>query len=60
MDAHEAPSRLLDLGKIYVGVKRVFSTPISKPIPVKGLEEKTVTEVTEKLLKGKAIETSIK
>ena len=56
----EAPARLLDLGNICVRVKRIIAVPLSQSVPAKGSEEKAVTEVIEKLLKGKAIENSIK
>jgi hypothetical protein len=56
----EAPNTLQRLGQISVEIKRVTRHLRSKPKPVKALDEKTVTQVSEKLLKGKAIENAIR
>jgi hypothetical protein len=60
IDMEGAPNTLQRLGQISVEVKRVKQQLLSEPESVKELEEKTVTQVSEKLLKGKAIENAIK
>jgi hypothetical protein len=59
-DMEEAPSTLQSLGQISVEVTRVTSHLMSEPDSVEALEEKAVTQISEKLLKGKAIENAIK
>jgi len=59
-DTEDAPAGIQSLGQICVDVERVTRRLLSNPIPVKAEEEKAVTQVSEKLLKGKAIGSAIK
>jgi hypothetical protein len=60
-DWEEAPVNLGSLGAILIRVERVIARELDKPVPVAARrEEKEVTEVSERHLKGKAIENVVK
>lgn len=56
----QAPSDVQNLGRIQVKVARVHRDLRSTPIRAKGATQKPITEVTEKILKGKAIANTVR
>jgi hypothetical protein len=59
-DIAEPPSTFKHLGEIRVSLYRVYQTPLTIPKERPIVKTGTVTQVSEKLLKGQAIENSIR
>lgn len=59
-DTKSSPEKLKSLGRIQVKVQRVLRTVRAVPSHCPKIMEKPITEVSEKMLKGKAVTNTVR